>query len=85
MPVAKSHFTSSAYSIKKLIRVTGIKHLSDSDLVMLDLEAKDWETIYQRMRKQAGEIPTSVLFEWGKLPQTPKPIWREESSHGLLG
>ena len=34
---------------------------------MIDLEAKDWETIYQRKRKQAGGIPISALCEWGKI------------------
>ena len=34
---------------------------------MLDVEAKDWESIYQRRRKQAGEIPVSVLIEWGNI------------------
>ena len=32
---------------------------------MLDLEAKDCESIYQRRRRQAGEIPASVLAEYG--------------------
>ena len=39
---------------------------------MLDLEAKDWESIYQRKRKQAGEIPIWVLEEWGKLISDPE-------------
>ena len=39
---------------------------------MLDLEAKDCETIYQRKRKQAGAIPLSVLFEWGEIAPDTK-------------
>ena len=43
---------------------------------MLDLEAKDWESIYQQKRKQAGEIPIWVLEEWGKINFEPR------SGHG---
>ena len=42
---------------------------------MLDLEAEDWETIYQRERKQAGEIPISALCEWGEIaPDTQEGV-----------
>ena len=34
---------------------------------MLDLEAEDWETIYQIKRKQADEIPISALCEWERI------------------
>ena len=39
---------------------------------MLNLEAKDWESIYQRKRRQAGEIPLWVLGEWEKLISDPE-------------
>ena len=34
---------------------------------MLDVEAKDCESIYQRKKKQAGEIPASALGAWGNI------------------
>ena len=54
-------------SLRKFLRVTGLGNIAESDLLMLDLEAKDCETIYQRGRRQAGEIPVSVLSEWKKM------------------
>ena len=36
---------------------------------MLERESKDWETTYQRKRKQSGEIPLSVLSEWENCPR----------------
>ena len=48
------------------------ENLSESDLLMLDLEAKDWETIYQRKRRQAGEIPAAALSEWGEMVSDPQ-------------
>ena len=39
---------------------------------MLDLEAEDWESIYQRKWKQAGEIPIWVFEEWEKLISDPE-------------
>ena len=50
----------------KILTGSRIAKSSESDLVMIDLEAKDWESIYQRGKRQAGEIPASVLIEWGK-------------------
>ena len=71
-PIEKSHFTNFMYSFKKFIRITGLKNVSDADITMLDLEAKDWESIYQRKRKQADEIPIWVLEEWENLISDPE-------------
>ena len=49
------------------MRVTGLANLTVSDLTMLDVEAKDWESIYQRRKKQAVAIPASVLEAWGNI------------------
>ena len=63
----KSHFANFATDLGKFIRATCLQNLSESDLIMLDLEAEDCETIYQRNRKQAGAIPSSSLSEWEKI------------------
>ena len=51
------------YPFKKIIRVTGLKNVSESEMNMLDVEARDWETTYQRKKKQADEIPIWALEE----------------------
>ena len=51
---------------------------------MLDVEAKDWESIYQRQRKQAGEIPVSVLIAWGNIVSDSEMSLPKESLHSLL-
>ena len=51
---------------------------------MLDVEAKDWESIYQRQRKQAGEIPVSALIAWENIASDSKNDIAERILHGLL-
>ena len=47
---------------------------------MLNIEAKDWEPIYQMKRRQAGEIPASVLIEWGGIVSDPQGEMAERIS-----
>ena len=60
-PVEKPHFDNFTTALRKFLWVTGLTNLTASDLTMLDVDAKDWGTIYQRKRKQAGETPASAL------------------------
>ena len=66
-PTEKSHFDNFATSLREFLRVTGLTNLTASDLAMLDAESKDLESIYQRKKEQAGEIPASVLEAWGNI------------------
>ena len=49
-----------------------MENVSESEINMLDVEARDWESTYQRKKKQAGEIPIWVLEEWGKVISNPE-------------
>ena len=51
-------------SLRKFLRTAGLANLTVSDLATLDVEAKDWEITYRRKKKQAGEIPVSVVIAW---------------------
>ena len=67
------------------MRVTGLKNLTVSDLTTLDVEAKDRESIYQREKKQADEIPASVLEARGDIVADSQcDIVERIPSHGRL-
>ena len=63
-PIPKSHLNRYVDAFRTFIRITGVPCLNESDLGILDVEAKDWESIYQCPRKQAGEITIMVLKSW---------------------
>ena len=60
----KTHFDLYVSAFRKFVFITGISCLSESDLGISHLEAKDWENFYQLPRKQAGGIPASILETW---------------------
>ena len=83
-PAPRSNFNSFVTSLRKFLRTTGLANLTVSDLAMLDFEAKDWERIYQRKKKQSDAIPVSVLEAWGNIISDSKMTLPKESSHGRL-
>ena len=64
-PIPKSHLNRYVSAFRKFVEIPGVPYLDESDFKMIDLEAKDWESIYQCPWKQAGEIPPRVLKAWG--------------------
>ena len=64
-PRQKTHLNSYVSDFRKFAEIKGISYLIESDLSILRIEAKDWENVYQRPRKQAGETPASILETCG--------------------
>ena len=60
----KTHLNSYVLAFRKFVEIAGIAYLIESDLAIFRAEAKDWGITYQRPRKQADQIPVSVLEAW---------------------
>ena len=65
-PIPKSHLNRYVSAFRNFFEITGVPYLDESDFKMIDPEAKDWESIYQRPRKQAVRIPVRVLKALGE-------------------
>ena len=52
-------------AFRDLVHITGISYLSESDLGILVVDARDLESAYQCPRNQDGRIPASILEIWG--------------------
>ena len=57
----ETHLLRFSSAFRKFARIAGISYLIESDLGSLLGEAKDWESAYQRPRKQEEEIHVSIL------------------------
>ena len=57
-------------AFREFVGITGISYLIESDLGILHIEAKGWESAYHFPRKQAEQIPASILETWETYVQT---------------
>ena len=62
-PTPKTHLNRYVSDFRTFARAAGITYLDESDLHISDVKAKDWESIHQCPRKQAGKIPPPVLTD----------------------
>ena len=60
----KSHLNRYVAAFRKFVEIAWTTDPVESDLKISQVEEKDWESVYQCPRKQAGEIPAPGLMGW---------------------
>ena len=61
----KTHLRIYVSAFRKFVRITGISYLGQSGPDILHIASNDFESAYQRPRKQTEQILVSVLSSWG--------------------